>query len=203
MSRSADDHHAHQTLPYQPDFEALLTNLATHREQAEYLLGNTGPMSHQATLIQAAIAHAMTGLLLVAEEMTAERAADADPAAEVPATTATEPVVQDAPPPRTTARMRVFHNNHPRDAFPGGYVPGQSVTEVYACDENDVGPDVDDLDLADRVFRRSTSVTTRPSVSPTRGRCSSANGATGHCRSATSSASMTASTPATRSAAAR
>jgi hypothetical protein len=143
----------HQTLPYQPDFAALLTNLATHREQAEHLLSKTGPITYQGTLVQAAIAHALTGLLLVAEGTTAARAAQAAPTAEVPTEPVPDPVVEDARPPRTTARVRVFHNNHPREAFPGGYVPGQSVTEVYACDETDVGPDVDDRCLADRAFQ--------------------------------------------------
>jgi hypothetical protein len=129
-----------------PDFAALLANLASHRQQAQDMLGQAGPSTHHATLIQGAIAHAMTGLLLVAEAMTAELAAELAATDDV----LTEP--EAAPRERTTARVRVFLNNAFGGSFLRGYQAGNTVTEVFAYDETNLDAETDDLVLAERAF---------------------------------------------------
>jgi len=146
------------TTPNQPDFAALQAELATHRRQAQAMLRHANPISHQANQIQGAIAHSLTGLLLVAEAITAERAAELAAAAnEVP----TDPVPDAEPRERTTARVRVFHNNDVRESFLRGYQAGQTVTEVFAYDQPTL--DTDDLGLAERAFEPLFNIGDDPS----------------------------------------
>lgn len=134
------------TTPNPPDFAGLLVQLGSHRQQAQQMLSQAGPITHQATLLQGAIAHSLAGLLLVAEAMTAERAAELVATDDVP----TEP--EAAPRARTTARVRVFLNNAFGGSYLRGYQAGNTVTEVFAYDETDLDAEIDDLALAERAF---------------------------------------------------
>lgn len=131
--------------PTQPDFTELLDDLATRVKEADSLLFNATlhSLSNPSDMIQASIAHSLYGLLRVAQVMTAELAADA---AQAPA----EPVTDDAP--RSTARVRVFHNNDFFGGLRGGYQADHTVTEVYAYDETDLSPEDDDMVLVERAF---------------------------------------------------
>lgn len=133
----------------QPDFTALLADIATHAQQADGLLGAATQTRILTTSdeIQASIAHSLYGLLRVAEAMTADHAADL--AASATAEPLTDTATHDAP--RTTARVRVFHNYNFRDGV-RGHQPGHRMTEVYAYDETDLGPEDDDMVLLERAF---------------------------------------------------
>ena len=65
----------------------------------------------------------------------------------------TQPMSDSAPRERTTARVRVFHNNEVPESFLRGYETGQTVTEVFAFDETNFDPKIHDhLSLAEHAF---------------------------------------------------
>lgn len=121
-----------------PDHSTLLHDVADHRRQAQQLLGQTGHTTHAPTRIQAALAHAMTGLLIATET-----AVTALLGAQQPRRDATA----------TTAWVRVFHNNENRTWYSTGYQDGQAVTLVFAFPRAEPADgSIDDLTLAEGVF---------------------------------------------------